>query len=219
MTTRIKLIKTIKLTYFKIINLPTSLKILYFGILCFIISIASLIILNSKFIFFKEMKDLIPILISLTIGLSSFVIGIASIYYTKEQTIYGINYEKRKIGLIRLYNILFYNTIFFAPKIKLDFIKFVLELQPKQKELEQFLRKLKNGPTISTKIVTEETKKPFLEDLIEFKKNYEIYYLPKELLYEINIILEDKTEITQNDVEKIIKIIEKYVEKEYGIRL
>lgn len=219
MTTRIKLIKTIKLTYFKIINLPTSLKILYFGILCFIISIASLIILNSKFIFFKEMKDLIPILISLTIGLSSFVIGIASVYYTKEQTIYGINYEKRKIGLIRLYNILFYNTIFFAPKIKLDFIKFVLELQPKQKELEQFLRKLKNGPTISTKIVTEETKKPFLEDLIEFKKNYEIYYLPKELLYEINIILEDKTEITQNDVEKIIKIIEKYVEKEYGIRL
>lgn len=204
---------------YKLKNSSRSLKVLYIGIIILIFSIATLIYLNLELNPFKDITDFVNIIISLTLGLCSFIIAISSLYYTKEQTVYGMIYEKRKNGLIRLYHILFFNTIFFAPKIKLEFVTFVLDLNPQPKKLETFLKKLKKGPTISRETLTERTEKPFLEDLVEFKKDYEIYYLPKELLYEFKYILKDKTELEQEDVLKMILLIERYVEKEFGIKL
>lgn len=150
----------IKLFFYNIYITSTSKKILYCGIIIFIISIITLIYLNHSLLIFSDNSVLATNLIALIVGLSAFIIGIANLHYTKELTVYGINYEKRKNGLIRLHNILRYN-LFFKEPIKLKYVKFILEPNSKKNELESFLKKLKDYPKIQKKLINRRRRKGF----------------------------------------------------------
>ena len=76
------------------------------------------------------------------------------------------------------------------------------------------ITKMKNTKIIGVSI----GQKSFWENLSTFRNNYEVYYLPEQLLDELNFYLDKQTEITNRDIEKILKLIENHTEKEFKIK-
>ncbi len=59
----------------------------------------------------------------------------------------------------------------------------------------------------------------FLDNLIIFKRDYELYYLPEKLLLELRYILHSKNELNQDDINTILKVIKKHVKREFNVML
>ena len=144
----------------------------------------------------------------------SFLIGIVSLIRTKEMTIYSILYEKRKNSIIRFYEIVMYNLPIIPIDMRLKFINFLLKKNKYDDEIHTLITKMKNTKIIGVSI----GQKSFWENLSTFRNNYEVYYLPEQLLDELNFYLDKQTEITNRDIEKILKLIENHTEKEFKIK-
>lgn len=200
--------------YYKIRHADFSMKLFILGIVSITIIICLIIYLNSIFRIFDETNNLIANIIALTVGLMSFLIGIVSLIRTKEMTIYSILYEKRKNSIIRFYEIVMYNLPIIPIDMRLKFINFLLKKNKYDDEIHTLITKMKNTKIIGVSI----GQKSFWENLSTFRNNYEVYYLPEQLLDELNFYLDKQTEITNRDIEKILKLIENHTEKEFKIK-
>lgn len=172
------------------------------------------IYLNSIFLIFDDTNNLIANIIALTVGLMSFLIGIVSLYRTKEMTIYSILYEKRKNSLIHLYEIVLYNLLIIPTDMRLKFINYLLKKNTYDDDIHNLMIEMKNITTVGVLI----GKKSFWENVSAFIDNYEVYYLPKQFLDELNFYLNDKTEINEDDVNIILNLIVKHTENEFKIK-
>lgn len=200
--------------YYKIKNADFSMKLFIIGIVIIIITICMTIYLNSIFLIFDDTNNLIANIIALTVGLMSFLIGIVSLYRTKEMTIYSILYEKRKNSLIHLYEIVLYNLLIIPTDMRLKFINYLLKKNTYDDDIHNLMIEMKNIATVGVLI----GKKSFWENVGAFIDNYEVYYLPKQFLDELNFYLNDKTEINENDVNIILNLIVKHAENEFKIK-
>lgn len=200
--------------YYKIKNADFSMKLFIIGIVIIIITICMTIYLNSIFLIFDDTNNLIANIIALTVGLMSFLIGIVSLYRTKEMTIYSILYEKRKNSLIHLYEIVLYNLLIIPTDMRLKFINYLLKKNTYDDDIHNLMIEMKNITTVGVLI----GKKSFWENVGAFIDNYEVYYLPKQFLDELNFYLNDKTEINEDDVNIILNLIVKHTENEFKIK-
>lgn len=200
--------------YYKIKNSDFSMKLFIIGIVIIIITICMTIYLNSIFLIFDDTNNLIANIIALTVGLMSFLIGIVSLYRTKEMTIYSILYEKRKNSLIHLYEIVLYNLLIIPTDMRLKFINYLLKKNTYDDDIHNLMIEMKNITTVGVLI----GKKSFWENVGAFIDNYEVYYLPKQFLDELNFYLNDKTEINEDDVNIILNLIVKHTENEFKIK-
>ena len=201
-------------TYYKIKNADFSMKLFIIGIVIIIIIICMTIYLNSIFLIFDDTNNLIANIIALTVGLMSFLIGIVSLYRTKEMTIYSILYEKRKNSLIHLYEIVLYNLLIIPTDMRLKFINYLLKKNTYDDDIHNLMIEMKNITTVGVLI----GKKSFWENISAFIDNYEVYYLPEQFLDELNFYLNDKTEINDDDVNIILNLIVKHTENEFKIK-
>ena len=201
-------------TYYKIKNADFSMKLFIIGIVIIIITICMIIYLNSIFLIFDDTTNLIANIIALTVGLMSFLIGIVSLYRTKEMTIYSILYEKRKNSLIHLYEIVLYNLLIIPTDMRLKFINYLLKKNTYDDDIHNLMIEMKNITTVGVLI----GKKSFWENVGAFIDNYEVYYLPEQFLDELNFYLNDKTEINDDDVNIILNLIVKHTENEFKIK-
>ncbi len=190
----------IHLLYYKIKNADFSMKLFIIGIVLITIIICLIIYLNSIFIIFD---DLIANIIALTVGLMSFLIGIVSLNRTKEMTIYSILYEKRKNSSIRLYEIVLYNLFAIPLDMRLKFINYLLKKNTYDEDIHNLIINMKNTKMVGILI----GQKQFWENVDTFINNYEVYYLPEQLLDELHFYLNNKTEITETDINIILKLI------------
>ena len=200
--------------YYKIKNADFSMKLFIIGIVIIIITICMIIYLNSIFLIFDDTTNLIANIIALTVGLMSFLIGIVSLYRTKEMTIYSILYEKRKNSLIHLYEIVLYNLLIIPTDMRLKFINYLLKKNTYDDDIHNLMIEMKNITTVGVLI----GKKSFWENVGAFIDNYEVYYLPEQFLDELNFYLNDKTEINDDDVNIILNLIVKHTENEFKIK-
>lgn len=200
--------------YYKIKNADFSMKLFIIGIVIIIITIYMTIYLNSIFLIFDDTNNLIANIIALTVGLMSFLIGIVSLYRTKEMTIYSILYEKRKNSLIHLYEIVLYNLLIIPTDMRLKFINYLLKKNTYDDDIHNLMIEMKNMTTVGVLI----GKKSFWENISAFIDNYEVYYLPEQFLDELNFYLNDKTEINDDDVNIILNLIVKHTENEFKIK-
>lgn len=200
--------------YYKIKNADFSMKLFIIGIVIIIITIYMTIYLNSIFLIFDDTNNLIANIIALTVGLMSFLIGIVSLYRTKEMTIYSILYEKRKNSLIHLYEIVLYNLLIIPTDMRLKFINYLLKKNTYDDDIHNLMIEMKNITTVGVLI----GKKSFWENISAFIDNYEVYYLPEQFLDELNFYLNDKTEINDDDVNIILNLIVKHTENEFKIK-
>lgn len=200
--------------YYKIKNADFSMKLFIIGIVIIIITICMTIYLNSIFLIFDDTNNLIANIIALTVGLMSFLIGIVSLYRTKEMTIYSILYEKRKNSLIHLYEIVLYNLLIIPTDMRLKFINYLLKKNTYDDDIHNLMIEMKNITTVGVLI----GKKSFWENVGAFIDNYEVYYLPEQFLDELNFYLNDKTEINEDDVNIILNLIVKHTENEFKIK-
>lgn len=172
------------------------------------------IYLNSIFLIFDDTNNLIANIIALTVGLMSFLIGIVSLYRTKEMTIYSILYEKRKNSLIHLYEIVLYNLLIIPTDMRLKFINYLLKKNTYDDDIHNLRIKMKNM-TIGGVLIGQ---KSFWENVEAFINNYDVYYLPEQFLDELNFYLNNKTEINDDDVNNILMLIVKHTENEFKIK-
>ena len=186
--------------YYKIKNADFSMKLFIIGIVLITIIICLIIYLNSIFIIFD---DLIANIIALTVGLMSFLIGIVSLNRTKEMTIYSMLYEKRKNSSIRLYEIVLYNLFAIPLDMRLKFINYLLKKNTYDEDIHNLIINMKNTKMVGILI----GQKQFWENVDTFINNYEVYYLPEQLLDELHFYLNNKTEITETDINIILKLI------------
>lgn len=200
--------------YYKIKNADFSMKLFIIGIVIIIITIYMTIYLNSIFLIFDDPNNLIANIIALTVGLMSFLIGIVSLYRTKEMTIYSILYEKRKNSLIHLYEIVLYNLLIIPTDMRLKFINYLLKKNTYDDDINNLMIEMKNITSVGVLI----GKKSFWENISAFIDNYEVYYLPEQFLDELNFYLNDKTEINDDDVNIILNLIVKHTENEFKIK-
>ena len=201
-------------TYYKIKNADFSMKLFVIGIVIIIITICMIIYLNSIFLIFDDTNNLIANIIALTVGLMSFLIGIVSLYRTKEMTIYSILYEKRKNSLIHLYEIVLYNLLIIPTDMRLKFINYLLKKNTYDDDIHNLMIKMKNI-TIGGVLIGQ---KSFWENVEAFINNYDVYYLPEQFLDELNFYLNNKTEISDDDVNNILMLIVKHTENEFKIK-
>lgn len=200
--------------YYKIKNADFSMKLFIIGIMIIIITVWMTIYLNSIFLIFDDTNNLIANIIALTVGLMSFLIGIVSLYRTKEMTIYSILYEKRKNSLIHLYEIVLYNLLIIPMDMRLKFINYLLKKNTYDDDIHNLMIEMKNITTVGVLI----GKKSFWENVGAFIDNYEVYYLPEQFLDELNFYLNDKTEINDDDVNIILNLIVKHTENEFKVK-
>ena len=60
--------------------------------------------------------------------------------------------------------------------------------------------------------------KLFWENVETFINSYEAYYLPEQFLDELNFYLNNKTKLTDEDVNNILKLIDKHAENEFKLK-
>lgn len=200
--------------YNKLKNIDFSIKIFFIGIIVIIIINLCILYLNSKLVIFNDINNLITNTISLTIGMTSFLIGIVSLFRTKEMTIYSMIYEKRKNSLIRFHGLIQHNLRSIPQDMRLKFINMLLKNDMYSEEIHDTITELEN-----TRIICFNGKRLTFDNVKLFRENYELYYLPEHLIFELNYYLKDKKEITDKNIIEILELIETYTNKEFKIKI
>ena len=200
--------------YNKLKNIDFSIKIFFIGIIVIIIINLCILYLNSKLVIFNDINNLITNTISLTIGMTSFLIGIVSLFRTKEMTIYSMIYEKRKNSLIRFHGLIQHNLHSIPQDMRLKFINMLLKNDMYSEEIHDTITELEN-----TRIICFNGKRLTFDNVKLFRENYELYYLPEHLIFELNYYLKDKKEITDKNITEMLELIETYTYKEFKIEI
>ena len=200
--------------YNKLKNIDFSIKIFFIGIIVIIIINLCILYLNSKLVIFNDINNLITNTISLTIGMTSFLIGIVSLFRTKEMTIYSMIYEKRKNSLIRFHGLIQHNLHSIPQDMRLKFINMLLKNDMYSEEIHDTITELENR-----RIICFNGKRLTFDNVKLFRENYELYYLPEHLIFELNYYLKDKKEITDKNIIEILELIETYTNKEFKIKI
>ena len=200
--------------YYKLKNIDFSIKIFYIGIIVIIIINLCILYLNSKLVIFNDTNNLITNTISLTIGMTSFLIAIVSLFWTKEMIIYGIVYEKRKNSLIRFHGLIQHNLLSIPQDMRLKFINMLLKNDIYSEEIHNTITELEKD-----RIICFNGKRLTFDNMKLFRENYELYYLPEHLIFELNYYLKDKKEITDKNIIEMLELIETYTYKEFKIEI
>lgn len=200
--------------YYKLKNIDFSIKIFYIGIIVIIIINLCILYLNSKLVIFNDTNNLITNTISLTIGMTSFLIAIVSLFWTKEMTIYCIVYEKRKNSLIRFHGLIHHNLLSIPQDMRLKFINMLLKNDIYSEEIHNTITELEKD-----RIICSNGKRLTFDNMKLFRENYELYYLPEHLIFELNYYLKDKKEITDKNITEMLELIETYTYKEFKIEI
>lgn len=214
-------LKKIKLKIFSYINnvahIKTSKLVIILGIVFLIIFVGLIYRINPNLdIFIRPEKNIFDIS-SIVLVYFSVLIAIAALFNSSEMAIWGIKYEKSKNSAIRLFNIIRCVSPIFSPKNKLKLLKYLLDDTFYDKEFEDFLIRWKNVPMKKEGIVEEEMY--LLDNLVIFKRDYELYYLPEKLLSELKYILYSKNELNDDEIFEILDVIKTHVKKEFDIKL
>ena len=146
--------------------------------------------------------------------MTSFLIGIVSLFRTKEMTIYSMIYEKRKNSLIRFHGLIQHNLHSIPQDMRLKFINMLLKNDMYSEEIHDTITELENR-----RIICFNGKRLTFDNVKLFRENYELYYLPEHLIFELNYYLKDKKEITDKNIIEILELIETYTNKEFKIKI
>lgn len=213
--------KKIELGLFSYINNVIHIKgsrlVLVVGVFSLLIFVSIVYNINPNLDIFINPKKYVFNISSISLAYFSVLIAIAALFHSSEMTVYAMKYEKSKNSSIRLFNIVRYISPIFSPENKLKLLNYILDDTFQDKEFEEFLVKWKTVPMKINGVVEEDM--GFLDNLIIFKRDYELYYLPEKLLLELKYILHSKNEINQKDIGIILKVIKKHVKREFNIKL
>lgn len=99
--------------------------------------------------------------------------------------------------------------------MRLKFINYLLKKNTYDDDIHNLIINMKNTKMVSILI----GQKQFWENVDMFINNYEVYYLPEQLLDELHFYLNNKTEITETDINIILKLIEKHIKNEFKIKI
>ena len=213
--------KKIELGLFSYVNNVMHIKgsrlVLVVGVLFLLIFVSIVYIINPNLEIFINPKKYVFNISSISLAYFSVLIAIAALFHSSEMTVYAMKYEKSKNSSIRLFNIVRYISPIFSPENKLKLLNYILDDTFHDKEFEEFLVKWKVVPMKINGVVEEDM--GFLDNLIIFKRDYELYYLPEKLLLELRYILHSKNELNQDDINTILKVIKKHVKKEFNVML
>lgn len=213
--------KKIELGLFSYVNNVMHIKgsrlVLVVGVFSLLIFVSIVYNINPNLDIFINPKKYVFNISSISLAYFSVLIAIAALIHSSEMTVYAMKYEKSKNSSIRLFNIVRYISPIFSPENKLKLLNYILDDTFQDKEFEEFLVKWKTVPMKINGVVEEDM--GFLDNLIIFKRDYELYYLPEKLLLELKYILHSKNEINQKDIGIILKVIKKHVKREFNIKL
>lgn len=213
--------KKIELGLFSYVNNVMHIKgsrlVLVVGVLFLLIFVSIVYIINPNLEIFINPKKYVFNISSISLAYFSVLIAIAALFHSSEMTVYAMKYEKSKNSSIRLFNIVRYISPIFSPENKLKLLNYILDDTFHDKEFEEFLVKWKVVPMKINGVVEEDM--GFLDNLIIFKRDYELYYLPEKLLLELRYILHSKNELNQDDINTILKVIKKHVKREFNVML
>lgn len=213
--------KKIELGLFSYVNNVMHIKgsrlVLVVGVLSLLIFVSIVYNINPNLEIFINPKKYVFNISSISLAYFSVLIAIAALFHSSEMTVYAMKYEKSKNSSIRLFNIVRYISPIFSPENKLKLLNYILDDTFHDKEFEEFLVKWKVVPMKINGVVEEDM--GFLDNLIIFKRDYELYYLPEKLLLELRYILHSKNELNQDDINTILKVIKKHVKKEFNVML
>lgn len=213
--------KKIELGLFSYVNNVMHIKgsrlVLVVGVLFLLIFVSIVYIINPNLEIFINPKKYVFNISSISLAYFSVLIAIAALFHSSEMTVYAMKYEKSKNSSIRLFNIVRYISPIFSPENKLKLLNYILDDTFHDKEFEEFLVKWKIVPMKINGVVEEDM--GFLDNLIIFKRDYELYYLPEKLLLELRYILHSKNELNQDDINTILKVIKKHVKREFNVML
>lgn len=213
--------KKIELGLFSYVNNVMHIKgsrlVLVVGVFSLLIFVSIVYNINPNLDIFINPKKYVFNISSISLAYFSVLIAIAALFHSSEMTVYAMKYEKSKNSSIRLFNIVRYISPIFSPENKLKLLNYILDDTFQDKEFEEFLVKWKTVPMKINGVVEEDM--GFLDNLIIFKRDYELYYLPEKLLLELKYILHSKNEIDQKDIGIILKVIKKHVKREFNIKL
>ena len=213
--------KKIELGLFSYVNNVMHIKgsrlVLVVGVFSLLIFVSIVYNINPNLDIFINPKKYVFNISSISLAYFSVLIAIAALFHSSEMTVYAMKYEKSKNSSIRLFNIVRYISPIFSPENKLKLLNYILDDTFQDKEFEEFLVKWKTVPMKINGVVEEDM--GFLDNLIIFKRDYELYYLPEKLLLELKYILHSKNEINQKDIGIILKVIKKHVKREFNIKL
>lgn len=213
--------KKIELGLFSYVNNVMHIKgsrlVLVIGVFSLLIFVSIVYNIDPNLDIFINPKKYVFNISSISLAYFSVLIAIAALFHSSEMTVYAMKYEKSKNSSIRLFNIVRYISPIFSPENKLKLLNYILDDTFQDKEFEEFLVKWKTVPMKINGVVEEDM--GFLDNLIIFKRDYELYYLPEKLLLELKYILHSKNEINQNDIDIILKVIKKHVKGEFNIKL
>ncbi|SDA42448.1 hypothetical protein [Methanobrevibacter millerae] len=198
-------------------HIKGSRLVLVVGVLSLLTFVSIVYNINPNLEIFINPKKYVFNISSISLAYFSVLIAIAALFHSSEMTAYAMKYEKSKNSSIRLFNIVRYISPIFSPETKLKLLNYILDDTFHDKEFEEFLVKWKTVPMKINGVVEEDI--GFLDNLIIFKRDYELYYLPEKLLLELRYILRSKNELNQNDINTILKVIKKHVKKEFNIKL
>ena len=200
-----------------VIHIKGSRLVLVVGVLSLLIFVSIVYNINPNLEIFINPKKYVFNISSISLAYFSVLIAIAALFHSSEMTVYAIKYEKSKNSSIRLFNIVRYISPIFSPENKLKLLNYILDDTFHDKEFEEFLVKWKIVPMKINGVVEEDM--GFLDNLIIFKRDYELYYLPEKLLLELRYILHSKNELNQDDINTILKVIKKHVKREFNVML
>lgn len=213
--------KKIELGLFSYVNnfmhIKGSRLVLVVGVFSLLIFVSIVYNINPNLDIFINPKKYVFNISSISLAYFSVLIAIAALFHSSEMTAYAMKYEKSKNSSIRLFNIVRYVSPFFSPENKLKLLNYILDDTFQDKEFEEYLVKCKTVPMKINGVVEEDM--GFLDNLIIFKRDYELYYWPEKLLLELKYILHSKNEINQKDIGIILKVIKKHVKREFNIKL
>lgn len=192
-----------------ICNLDFSRKVLIYGLTAIGIIIIILLFLESSFSLNSQSSSY-AVIVAISTGLLSFLMSIVSLYDSREQAKYNLAYENSKKSTIYFFNLIKHLTSSQLPKNKIKCFDIILE---KKIDLEfvKYLNKWEGVGVSKDGLVY----KFFLDDLIKFKEENMIYDLPQDLVYAIDAFLEDKTELSDEDMDEIIKYVKNYLTDEF----
>lgn len=196
-----------------ICNIDFSKKILIYGFITILILIAIIIFLYSVYGLNKEQNILAyTSVIALATGLLSFLMNIVSMYNSNEQSSYELAYEDSKQSTIYFYNLVKHLTKSQNPKNKVKCFDLILGRKIDLEYIEYLKKWSGVGVSKDGLVYTF-----FLDDLTEFKKKNMIYNLSPALVEMIDDLLKNKEEVSNEDMDNIIKIIKNHLETEFKL--